>query len=220
MPGGGRIHRLEDGWGQINLDYYPVVVERFPTSDGDRMTPEAFLARVRRNFNDFVDTDWGEFEPYASGTDTGWDTENEARWLSADPLGTVVHIDIGGPDNGSVIVSLAEPRRWRFSTLWTEVDAGHPVSGNREWGIRDNRNGTYTFYTRAADRLTTAPDWAAGVVGVPFCAADQLWKSLQEGVRTYVNDNGGRAMTGMSKSVRLDWDAVRNRFHRPSVEWR
>lgn len=183
------------------------------------MTPTEFLRHVRTDFNSFVDTDWGR----SNHTDRGehdLDEENEQRWEAAEPIGLAVHIDIGGPDNGSVIASLAELRRWRFSTLWTEVDACHPVGGNRERGIHGNHNSTY-IYTRAADRLTTIADQTERCVflGLPFFVADQLWKRLQKGARTHVNDNGGSATAAFETSVRLDWDDVRDRFRDLPVTW-
>jgi hypothetical protein len=37
------IHRVEDGWWDVNLDYYPVIVDQLPTIGGKRMSEEELL---------------------------------------------------------------------------------------------------------------------------------------------------------------------------------
>lgn len=48
-------------------------------------------------------------------------------------------------DDLSVMQSKNSSNYWVFSTMTTFRDGGHPVSGNRQFGVTTNNNGTYTF---------------------------------------------------------------------------
>jgi Phage-related lysozyme (muraminidase) len=208
------VHRIEDAYGDINLDYYPVTVTRLPTVAGRMLTAEELLSHVRLNLNRFVDTNNSEFAPYDSG---------EARtWSSSSPLGSVVHIDMkaaGGwinVDDGSVVVSEYAADHWIFSTIWTVLDQAHPVSGNRRFGF--TREGTsYTFYTRGADRCTGLLDTAA--MAIVFSAAHNLWLSLQRGIASFITSSGGSASVGTATSVRTPWSSIQPTYHHPTVGW-
>lgn len=206
-----RMHRIEDGSGDINLDHYPVLVTRMPSSGPS--TPEALLETVRRDLNRFLDTSIAEFAPY--------DATESAKWFSARPLTSVLHIDMkvwGGLniDDGSVLCSEAAADHWIFSTIWTPADAGHPVSGNREFGFQRTSTGI-VFYTRGADRLTSLMDRVAG--DAPFNAAHALWSSFQSRLFAHVVAHGGMGAILPPTSCRYDWAAVRAAHHRPVVSW-
>ncbi|MFP5403603.1 MAG: S8 family serine peptidase [Gammaproteobacteria bacterium] len=206
-----RMHRIEDGSGDVNLDHYPVLVTRMPSSGPS--TPEALLEAVRRDLNRFLDTTIAEFSPY--------DATESAKWFSARPLTSVLHIDMkvwGGfnIDDGSVLCSEAAADHWIFSTIWTPADAGHPVSGNREFGFVRAPTGI-VFYTRGADRLTSLMDRVAG--DAPFNAAHALWSSFQSRLFAHVVAHGGMGAILPPTSCRYDWPAVRAAHHRPTVSW-
>lgn len=61
-------------------------------------------------------------------------------------------------DNAAVAYSESDNTHWRFSTLSTpfSVTGNHPVSGAREWGIKQSGS-SWVFYTRGADRTTGIP---------------------------------------------------------------
>ena len=96
-------------------------------------------------------------------------------------------------------------------------DGIHPVSGNREFGLIQNSNGTYTFYTRGVDRMTDGFDSTMGenlniILGDPFAKPDKLWNSLKTKVATFVQNNGGNSVAPtISQNViwRPDWTKVR-----------
>ncbi|MFN3750456.1 MAG: S8 family serine peptidase [Thiobacillus sp.] len=206
-----RVHRIEDGWGDINLDHYPVLVTRMPSSGPS--TPEALLEAVRRDLNRFIETSIAEFAPY--------DATEAAKWFSPRPLTSILHIDMkvwGGfnIDDGSVLCSEAAADHWIFSTLWTPADAGHPVSGNREFGFVRTVGGI-VFYTRGADRLTSLMDRLAG--DAAFNAAHALWSSFQSRLFAHVVAHGGMGAILPPTSCRYDWPAVRAAHHRPVVTW-
>lgn len=189
---GMAIQRIADARGELNLDRYEVRCERLP----DGWSATALLDHLRLHLNDFVDTDYSQFIPYDSGVD-------DARWQSSAPAGAVFKIDIGGPDNASVVGSLVEPQRWRFTTVHTEWSGDHPVSGHREFGVRDEA-GTAVFYTRGADRWTGGPGSSVG-----FFAADRLWRSFQTRLTAWIQAGGGSASAPAPFSERFHPEVVR-----------
>jgi hypothetical protein len=204
------VHRLEDAYGDINLDFYPVTITALPGP----YTAARLLEQIRMDFNSFIDTDISEFAPYDSG--------HAATWEKADPTGAVIHIDMkmwGGwvnPDDGSVVCAERKPDHWIFSTIWTPGDFGHPVSGNRQFGYYQTDSG-YVFYTRGADRATGALDHA--ISGKMFTAADGLWRSLQNGIAAFVNSKGGSATVNARHWERYDWPSVELAYHHPIETW-
>jgi GH24 family phage-related lysozyme (muramidase)/uncharacterized protein YycO len=209
------VHRLEDAYGDINLDYYPVSVSRLPAIGGRTVSAGELLSYIRLNINSFVDSRMAEFSPYDSG---------EAKvWSSSAPLGSVVHIDMkafGGwlnPDDGSVVVSESAPDHWIFSTIWTVMDMAHPVSGNRQFGYAAEQSGGYVFYTRGADRTTGLLDLAA--MSVVYSSAHNLWLSFQSRLEAFINGNSGSASAGSATSIRTPWPEIQATSHHPSVGW-
>ena len=108
---------------------------------------------------------------------------------------------------------------WIFTTIEVPYgsqgyDGEHPVSGNREFGIFQNPDGSYTFYARGVDRITDFFDssWAENITSNPFENPDLLWGSLTEKVSNYVQNNGGNAVTPISidnKKWRPNWNKVK-----------
>ena len=212
---GWHIHRLEDAYGDINLDYYPVSITAMPVVGGRTLSAAEFLSHIRLNINMFVDTRISEFAPY--------DAREAAVWTSVSPGGAVVHIEMraaGGwanPDDGSVVVAETATDHWTFSTIWTVMDMAHPVSGNRQFGFSPGDGGGYVFYTRGADRTTGVLDVAA--MSLVYSAAHNLWLSFQQAVAGFVNSNGGSASIGTATSIRTPWPAIKAAHHHPSVTW-
>jgi hypothetical protein len=206
------IQRLEDAAGTtINQDYFSVHVDESNLPGG--MSPEAYLEQIRTNLNDYIDTSISEFEGYRGMTGE-W-----IRWTSANPLGSVLSIDLfpGGLEYGSVVSIVNESDRWVFGTAYTPVDDYHPVSGNREFGF--TRSGSQiTFYTRGVDRLSTTyhsvGSWGQGLNpfgDTAFQKADALWTSLMEGIKNDLQQaNGGQDVATVPEETtyRPDWDEV------------
>lgn len=179
-----KLHRLAAARGLLNLDYYPLHAT-LPAG----VQPQAVLREMRLRFNKLVDQRMANFEPY--------DDEENTLWSSPTPTGAVLHIDMrtGGPlanlDDGSVVVAEAADDHWIFSTVWTPLDLGHPVSGNRWFGYFENGDGTYTFGNRGADRPTGLIDHLAD--GTIFSSGHALWLSLQQGLARLIETMGGDA---------------------------
>jgi hypothetical protein len=204
-------HHIEDAYGEVNLDYYPVIVSTLPSG----YTVEALLEYIRTHFNSFIDTNISEFAPY--------DSAHATKWASFPATEAVVHIDMktwGGwanPDDGSVVCAEHVSSYWIFSTIWTPGDFAHPVSGNRQFGYANGGDGGFIFFTQGADRTTGLLDRAMS--DTVFGAADALWQSLQNGIAGFVNANGGSAHAGTRQWNRYDWPAVQAAYHRPTVTW-
>lgn len=185
--------------GDLNLDYYPVKIFSFPIIGGNRVDAIGLLRHIRLNLNNFVDTSLSDFVPYAAGTD-------DIKWNSSNPVGAVIKIDIAGPDNASVVCSLAENNRWRFSTISTPLTGSHPVSGNREFGFFESKDGGAYFYTRGADRTSEFGETLLDFIS--YEKADKLWTSFTNKLNDFVNDNGGFAGTFNRISERVNWNAA------------
>src|SRR5690606_5140547 len=85
---------------------------------------------------------------------------------------------------------------WMFTTIKTPfgfltqgLDGPHPVSGHRKFGLTKNQNGSYTFYTRGVDRITGGLGAAIMGQDYMFQQADNLWQSLQQGIKNYIQTN-------------------------------
>ncbi|WP_445761588.1 MULTISPECIES: hypothetical protein [Bacteroidota] len=190
----------------VNMDYFSVTVSQLPTG----LTAESLLSKIRTDLNRFVNTDISSFSP-SREVNTGFD--EMALWLSNNPVGAVLSIEIPA-DDGSVICSDFSRRHWRFSTIKSPWDYDHPVSGTREFGFTQNQNGTWTFYTRGVDRFTQlatseAIAWMVGL-GDKFKDPDSLWSSLQSGISSYVNNNGGQANVNNPEIWRPSWKSVKD----------
>ena len=211
------VQPIEDGWGNINFDYYPVYVTQLPAPSGSPMTARALLAYIRMNINSFVDNDYTTFDSYKPSDD--------AKWHSDELLGAVMYLEIflpGTPlsDSAVVVASHVAANQWRFSTVQggppglsavrdRDNVAAHPVSGNREFGFIDNGSGMYTFYTKGAERANRFFDLVVSPLG--FRAAHVLWQSLQTKICKFVNENGGCASINRSRIVskRWSWETVK-----------
>lgn len=188
----------------INCDYFPVQISKLPTFNGQQTTPAALMNYFRLNIDQFINTSDADFSPYNSGT-----INDGFLWNSSNPLGALVHISIPG-NSGTVVVSNYNTTSFTVTTIHSPFDHYHPVSGNREWSINTNTNGTYTFYTSAVDRIT---DEFTNVVNeltnIPFNVADDLWESLQSGMVNFINSHGGSATVSAPLILRPNYDDVK-----------
>jgi hypothetical protein len=57
----GFFQRLENGIGPINLDFYPVYVERRPYMGGRQLTATELVEYMRNHLDDFIDPELGRF---------------------------------------------------------------------------------------------------------------------------------------------------------------
>lgn len=203
-----------DGEGDLrsnmtNLDDFSVRIDQIPPRfDG----PESFFDDIRRNFGSFVDTDLATFDGMSDGSNRAWSSPGPA------PLGSMHVFDINGPffvrEQAGVMTTRSSSTSWTFTTI-TSGDAmpgEHPVSGNREFGIRRSNDG-YEIYTRGADRVTPGPIETlldiSGLftVGDTYAGGGDLWRAWQQAIADYVNENGGSASVNEPVVLTPEWNS-------------
>lgn len=204
------IQDINDAAGKdVNLDYFSVQIDRLPNG----MNQTELFNFFRQNINRFIDTATSNFEPF-----------DPQRWLSDNFEGEIVHIDMNNsleilrmkatynPDDGSVIVTKQEENRWIFTTIFIAGDSFHPVSGNREFGININSDGSFTFYTAGVDRTTTIIDAEANHwLNAVFGGADALWNSLVDRMDNFINfSEGGESSRNQPITARPDWNNAKS----------
>lgn len=177
----------------VNIDFYYITFKR-PTNQG----MEDLFKTIRTDFNSIIvgqSTDFG-FGPYKSSADDG--ATNKRIWESGNPLNAVMsfNLDTLWPgtwksrlvDNragrylvgkaGDLQVTCATKTDFVFSTVESENGGPHPVSGNRGFGLADNGDGTWTFYSKAVDRVTTSWNLKILFASKTFCKGHGFWTNI------------------------------------------
>jgi hypothetical protein len=204
-----QIQRIEDAQGpHVNFDLYAVEIARLPSSGPSE--PETLMTHIRQNLNAFFDPRYSVLVGYEDADAGDWAKLNPA------PLGALMQFNIparvlGLPleEQAAVIASASSATEWIFSpvTIGSSFPGEHPVSGNRQFGTR-TRGGTVEVYTRAADRTIDNNKILPPSESDVFTGADNLWRSFQDRVVTYVNGHGGSAKAGTVEIHRPTWDEV------------
>lgn len=196
------VQKIEDAKSEkINFDFYAVDIETLPM----QMSAEALLSYVRKNLNGFLNQSYSEFISYSDADGTDW------RGTSAAPVGAIMQFNIpkwGVEEQAAVVVSKSTSSSWIFTpvTIGFAFPGEHPVSGNREFGLLSKQGLATRIYTRGADR---AIDMLLPPEDEVYEGADSLWKSFQQLVAQYVNDNGGKALVGKRVVKRPLWSEVK-----------
>jgi hypothetical protein len=218
-----RTHRftdqkLSDASGpQINLDFYWVQIDQLPPNF---KTAGDFFDYVRKNFGKFLTGGGNEMEPYDKG--------EEKIWNSSDPSSAIMRFRgfVHGIqlDDADVITTnytrSDDMGYWVFRpvTDYSYIsqifasDKGHPLAGNREFGITKHPNG-YTFYIQAVDRMWSVGDNLVGgwIMGDEiYRSADVLWKAVMNNIVNEINSTGGKAWFHPEQRIskRIDYNQV------------
>lgn len=131
------------GSGKINLDYYSITIDK-----PKNVTMEKFFSDFRKNMSTMI---FGKGSAYSLEP---YDSSNARIWKSDSPVGAVMSFTLAPViEKGSVVVSCFDKKSFVFSTVNTDKDGDHPVSGNRVFGINANSDGSWTLFTKAADRI-------------------------------------------------------------------
>jgi hypothetical protein len=203
-----RVQVFEEATGpDVNLDYYPILVTKLPSVNGQQLTGEQLMRTIRMGIAGqnpiFLDGSLSTFEPY--------DADDNTKWTSANPLGSVLFIDVAGPDNAAVVMTAFQDESWRFSTATTPRTGQHPVTGNREFAFVETTPGSYKYYTRGADRSSGYLESQAAVdESLTYAKGDQLWRSFQQRVAAWVAAHDGVAKVQARHSQRYRWAYVRS----------
>jgi RHS repeat-associated protein len=205
IDGNANIRRQEmdkASGSELNTDYYAAIITKLPPG----MTQHQLYEHIRQNFNNFMD--------YQVATFGTQDPSSKKLWNSSNPTGAVMTF-YNPLDNAGVVTSKAGKDYWVFTPVWTTDDHRHPLAGHREFGLTDNGNNTFTFYTRGVDRLWTPADAMYNFIMSPmlrlegdnfFRQANELWNAVMDNAVKYINDNGGSASKTTSFSRRIIWN--------------
>jgi RHS repeat-associated protein len=190
-----------------NFDYYAVKITALPKSIKDGAQLFDF---IRSNLGSFVD-DKTSFGGYSSEERSIWDSQNPVgSVLSFDAKFTGLNLNL---DDASVMTSSYYKGNgggyWTFTTLSTRGDGEHPIAGTRQFGLTDNKDGSYTFYTRGTDRGYGMATTVAGAETI-FKSAEITWSTLMSNIFTNINNSGGSALIPSTPiSKRVDWEEVK-----------
>lgn len=209
-----KIQEIDNAYSSVvNMDYFPVNINKLPYLNGKQLSPSEFKEYIRKNINNFIDSDKGSFTTYAR-----LGINDNQLWNSSNPINSIIGINIPGllgindpifDDDGAVILSQFSNSSWTFTTIFDPIYGIHPVSGNRDFGYSQNPNGSIVFYTRGVDRLTNMTiSSLQSLSGVPFSETDKLWTSFQNQISSFVNKNGGDASVGEKEIRRPKWSVI------------
>lgn len=207
------IQSLEDANGPIiNMDYFPVNITTLPNNPntGQQFTASQFLNYFRRNINSFVAGGGTTFEPYCE-IPSMCQTETDL-WNSNNPLGAIIYLDIP-TDDGVVVCTKYQSDYWYFMTMNAPFAGNHPVSGTRQFGYKQNLNGSYDFFVRGVDRMNSlilASLAQAFTNADPYLGADLLWYAFQTNMNNFVNQHGGNSTIGNDSKNRPNWNKVKD----------
>ncbi len=133
--------------------------------------------------------------------------------ISITANGTAGPFEIQITSNGNIThtFSAINAPGWFEGRSW---DGFHPISGKRQFGIKHNNDGTYTFYTVGVDRLTSWWHSFGGLIidafgGDPFESADELWECAQQTVVDFVIDNESNVLQIEPTRKRPQWSDFR-----------
>jgi hypothetical protein len=221
------VQTVKGGTGdKINLDFYSVTFQK----DKNRSLADFFKRLRLRfpefthgepSMFGYSNSNW--LLPYRDTSQSGDNIlqKNDTLWRADDPKGAVMSFALstqnykpalalvattGGhtiavvQKHGDVAVTCSSPTDFVFSTLQTENGGKHPVSGNRGFGIRDNNDGTWTFYSKGSDRLSdsklnyvkTVPSGEDAI----FMAGHDFWLQFFANLQDFLNMNGTPVISG------------------------
>jgi hypothetical protein len=192
----------------VNCDFFSVKINTLPS--GYNNNPSGFLEYLRKNINSFTDQTYANFAGHPQIPN------EETKWTN-DPYGSIVFIDVIGPANGSVITAQKSTESWTWSTIREPYAGFHPVSGNRTFGYTTNSDGSYTYYCKGVDRVTSSVQEVLGKImsgyqdqPVQFTMADGLWGSWTKKIKDYVNGHNGTATLQQPVTKRPNWYDVQD----------
>jgi hypothetical protein len=215
--------RIPDGRGDlINLDFYSLT---FAKPSGKSIT-EVFKD-LRLHFQNFAQGPSREYDffsyPVADIEVNAESKRNLELWKLAEPKGALMRFSLIGYQLPTLAFSKSDPQKFTFvfkagdvqctcassrdfifSTVETTAGGKHPVAGNRGFGLKDNNDGTWTFYTKGADRESTffgnyAPDRGTSEY-LPretiFDRGHDFWMFFFKNLESYLNSQGMTVQAG------------------------
>jgi hypothetical protein len=226
------LQKIDDGYGDVNLDWYRARIDRLPNNpaDGIQFTEKSFIDHVRKNFPSLLI----EYPDIGGPSLVAYKPSDETKWSSANPLGAVMkfRIDPGPGMLEEGLVLCAETKdtdgdwHWNFATVTGPDPIGyHPVSGTRQFGLR--REGeSLVFFIRGADRVTTWVDRLAS--RWVFSGAEAYWNGFFRKFIAFIEKLQGHAVLETEVpsipgirfpySRRLPWESVKKAIDEDSIK--
>jgi RHS repeat-associated protein len=180
---------------RVNLDHYSANIDKLP----EGWTLNSLFNNIRLNLNLYLEGGHTHFKAF--------NEKNQQKWESTNPVGAIMQFDAGilpledkllqdwlGDDLTVVVTDYKVAENyayWVFSTATALFSNGnHAVSGSRQFGVIQNSDCSFTFFTRAADRTSSNVDLLLGPI-VIFPGGDNLWSNVMKNVSNLINLNGG-----------------------------
>jgi hypothetical protein len=107
-----------------------------------------------------------------------------------------------------------------FTTVTSNMDGTHPVSGNREFGYYKTGENRYTFYTSGVDRTNPASHFAP-----TYGRGASLWEAWQQDSKKYIEggmwdkDKVIDGYTGVPNSKRAEANVKRSFAEQFNIEY-
>ncbi|TDH18069.1 hypothetical protein EXU57_24420 [Segetibacter sp. 3557_3] len=194
---------IYNGIGDVNLDYWAITISKMPIVNGRRLTAEQLLSRIRGRFSTYIDRSLAVFSPSQPLDEPAWRAGTVGALLTF----TIKVPTIPGPTSviAPVMLSASTPTYWRFVTV-----GQHPVSGSREFGIRNLPDGKWEVYTRGADRISSRH--SVPMTHMIFEGGDQIWEKFQDKVGQDITSIGGEVSNYPETHGRYCWSSIISRI--------
>lgn len=204
------IQTIDRGTGdKINLDYYALTFTPPPGT-----TLSSMFLTIRRGFPEIVNaTGENDFKPYAVKRGDSISRRNAKLWRQQDLKNATMTFVLKqhrpalamratlGPTlvikHGDVQVGCYSNTDFIFMTLNSKSGFRHPVAGNRGFALKDNGDGSWTFYSMGADRES---GWGGAVLakaknlssdGV-FIEGHTFWLNFYPSLRRFLFFQGAK----------------------------
>lgn len=191
--------RMTDAMGDnLNQDYLAIRIFKLP----DNFENEIDLYNyIRVNFNKYLSGS----SPNVEFDCSAYDEESCEAWNSVNCNGSVMVFN-ATLDDSPVLCSQASCNGWVFTPIKTLGDQAHVLSGHRQFGLTNNFDGTYTFYTRGTDMMYDWEDIIGGHATNFFGTAFNMWNVVMQNLVNEINQNGGEAYQTHSFQRIVSWD--------------
>jgi hypothetical protein len=197
------FQKIERAAGPVVLDLHKLAITELPRLLGKPMTTAELNGYIRRHFPEFFDPTLAKVEPL--DFDSLWRLESEQ------PLGAMLNFSAPGEkgEKGVMVLSDTFNDRWALTSVYSGIPGieGHPIAGNRWFGVTPIKGMGILFFTKGAYRPTSGEPAEQEAA---IAAETALWKSLLEKVKSWVEQLGGKAELRGDGSVvlREEWAKV------------
>lgn len=189
----------------LNTDFHSLRINKMPTG----FTSPQLYEHIRKNFGDFFKGKFTTLTPH-------FDFTSKDLWNSDNPTGALMTFhafptQFFSMDDSAVLTSHSTEDNWVFTPVGTFWDWEHVLAGHRQFGLSENEDGTFNFYTRAVDMMWDMEETLmTGGGRAFFSTADSLWDTVFENIVNFINEQGGSAEVTHSFSRRIYWEDVQD----------